>query len=148
MWTLLVAAACAVAPDVSAQARARVGTVHAPPGTDAETRAALSRSLERHLAHAKLDDSLKPYQLSPSLVQLRRYVESPSKQVKLVCVVDLALMDAQGVLVASVRGNVTTPSSERREAIDAAAHAVVSRLPAALQALGASDKKREQVAQR
>jgi hypothetical protein len=68
-------------------------------------------------------------------VQLRRYVEDAPAQAKLVCLIDLALNDAKGNVVASVRGSATTPDTNPRETIDAAAHAAVSRLPGALQAL-------------
>lgn len=124
----------------------RVGVVHAPAGTDAKTLAALSESLHRHLAEAGLSESLRPYTVSPSLVQLRRYVEN-SKQAKLICLVDLALSDTQGNLVASVRGSVTTRGASSRETVDAAAQAAVSRLPRALQALNDS-KTPAQVAAR
>jgi hypothetical protein len=114
----------------------RIAAVHAPAGTDARARAALSESLHRYLSDAALADSLRPYTVSPSLIQLRRYVEG-SKQTKLVCMVDLALSDTQGQVVASVRGSATTRGASSRETIDAAAQAAVTRLPGALQALNA-----------
>jgi hypothetical protein len=75
---------------------------------------------------------------------LRRYVE-PGRNVKLVCVIDLAVFDRQGALLATVRGNAATPGENRAEAIEAAARAAVSRLPSALQAL--RERTQEHVAQ-
>ena len=94
--------------------------------------AALRDALQRHVAEAGLSESLAVYTLSPSVVQLRRYVEA--SRLTLVCVVDLSLRDRQGALLASVRGSATGTSSQN-EAIDRATHAAVSRLPQALQAL-------------
>jgi hypothetical protein len=147
-WGLLLATVLSApfAAAANGDSPVRVGVVHAPAGIDAKTRAALSESLRRHLADAALGESLRPYTVSPSLVQLRRYVEG-SKQVKLICLVDLALSDTQGNLVASVRGSATTRGASSRETIDAAAQAAVTRLPGALQALNAS-KSPAQVAVR
>ena len=123
----------------------RIAAVHAPAGTDARARAALSDSLRRQLAEPGLADSLRPYTVSPSLTQLRRYVEG-SKQARLVCMVDLALSDMHGQVLASVRGRATTHGASSQEAIDAAAHAAVTRLPGVLEALNASQKSPTQVA--
>jgi hypothetical protein len=126
-----------------------MSAAHVPAGTDAKTRAALNDSLRRYLADAHLVESLRPYTVSPSLVQLRRYVEDDtSKQAKLVCLIDLALNDAQGKVVVSVRGSATTRGSGPRATIDAAAHAAVSRLPDALQALDSTRKSPTQLAAR
>jgi hypothetical protein len=132
----------------SGDARVRISAVQVPAGTDAKTRAALNESLERYLADAQLAQSLRPYTVSPSLVQLRRYVEDGRKQAKLVCLVDLALSDSQGNLVASVRGSASTREGSSRDTIDAAAHAAVSRLPSALQALGAARHSSSEIAAR
>jgi hypothetical protein len=136
-WGFLFAALLSgsLAAAASGDARVRVNAVRAPAGTDAKTRAALNESLNRYLADAQLAESLRPYTVSPSLVQLRRYVEDAPTQAKLVCLIDLALNDARGNVVASVRGSATTRDTNPRETIDAAAHAAVSRLPGALQAL-------------
>ena len=148
MYAWMFAALTAAPLTAFGDSAVRVGTVQAPAGTDARTRAALGESLQRHIAQAQLGDSLKPYTIAPSLVQLRRYVEDNGpKQGKLVCVVDLALV-SRGNIVASVRGNVTGSGAARRDVIDAAAQAAVSRLPEALQALDGSRKKAEQVAAR
>jgi hypothetical protein len=146
-WGLLLATimSASLATAKGGDSSLRIGAVHAPAGTDARARAALSASLQRHLADAGLVESLSPYTISPSLTQLRRYVED-SKQVKLVCMVDLALSDAQGSVVGTVRGRATTSGASPRETIDAAAHAAVARLPRALQALSDSQKPPTQVA--
>jgi hypothetical protein len=47
-------------------------------------------------------------------------------------VVDLALSDRQGALLASVRGNASTLGASEDETLDAAARSAVARLPAAL----------------
>jgi hypothetical protein len=136
-WGLLFASllSASFAMAANGDARVRVNAVQAPAGTDAKARAALNDALQRHLADAQLAESLRPYTVSPSIVQLRRYVENTPSQSKLVCLIDLALNDAQGNVVASVRGGATSRDASPRETIDAAAHAAVSRLPGALQAL-------------
>lgn len=126
-----------------------MGAAQVPAGTDAKTLATLNHSLQRYLADAHLVESLRPYTVSPSLVQLRRYVEHDTpKQAKLVCLIDLALSDARGNVVASVRGSATKRGGSARETIDAAAHAAVARLPGALQALGSTHKSPAQLAAR
>jgi hypothetical protein len=146
-WSLLLATVLAApfAAAANGDSSVRIGAVHAPAGTDARARAALSESLHRYLSEAALAASLRRYTVAPSLTQLRRYVEG-SKQAKLVCMVDLALRDTHGNLVASVRGSATTRGASSRETIDAAAHAAVTRLPGALQALNDGQKSPTQVA--
>lgn len=127
-----------------------VNAAEAPTGTLAGVRKALSESVERQLSEAGLEPSLRRYTISPSLVQLRRYVDQDSKRGKWVCVVDLALRDVHHSVVARVRGNATGggAGATARDTLDAAAHAAVSRLPQALQALEAGRKKPEKIAQR
>ena len=125
----------------------RVREAKAPLGVDSDARAALSQAVQRQLDAADLGKALRPYTVFPSLVQLRRYQEAP-KRVKWVCVVDLALEDAGGNVLASVRGNAATYGSSARETLDQAASAAVSRLPEALQALSDSRKKPEKIAGR
>jgi hypothetical protein len=93
----------------------------------------VSEALQRHLADAGLTDSFPGYAISPSVTQLRRYVESD--RLVLVCIVDLALLDEQGTLLATVRGSATSVGASAGDAIDSATHAAVARLPRALQAL-------------
>jgi hypothetical protein len=146
-WALLLVTVLSapLAAAANRDSSVRIAAVHAPAGTDARARAALSESLHRYLLEAQLAESLRPYTVSPSLTQLRRYVEG-SKQAKLVCMVDLALSDMQGQVVASVRGSATTRGASSRETIDAAARAAVTRLPGALQALNDSRNSPTQVA--
>jgi hypothetical protein len=149
-WGLLLGSllSASAALAASGDARVRINAVQAPLGTDAKARAALSESLRRHLSQAELAESLRPYTVSPSLLQLRRYVEDTPKQAKLVCLIDLALNDSQGNIVASVRGSATTRDTSQRDTIDAAAHAAVARLPTALHALGAKQTNPSQLATR
>lgn len=134
-WSVALAALLASSVTLAAGATARINRVEAPPGTDANARAALAQSVRRHLSAAKLDVPLTGYSVSPSLVQLRRYVESSSKETKLVCLVDLALNDGDGRIVATVQGSASSSGATRSETIDAAAEAAVARLPSALHAL-------------
>jgi hypothetical protein len=126
--------------------KGRVHTVAAPAGTDARVRRALGESIEHELATAGLAPSLGDFTVAASLVQLRRYVKAQGAAVEWVCVVDLALLDQEGNVVVSVRGNAATPRGEARETLNAAAHAAVARLPEALQALDAARKRAEKVA--
>lgn len=109
-------------------------------GTDARLKTALQASLERHLDEAHLDQALAGYVLSPSLIQLRRYVGPAPGSVKLVCVVGLAVKSEHGI-VADVRGNAATLGASATETIDAATRAAVSRLPSALALLRAKDDR-------
>src|SRR5215207_11365561 len=85
-WGLLLVTVLSapLAAAANGDSAVRIAAVHAPAGTDARARAALSESLRRYLSEAALADSLRPYTVSPSLTQLRRYVED-SKQARLVC---------------------------------------------------------------
>jgi len=89
-------------------------------------------------------EAVSPYAITPTLVQLRRYVE-PGRRVKLVCVIDLAISNQHGVVVATVRGSAATTGASRDEAVDAAMHAAVVRLPVVLQTL--QERASEHVAQ-
>lgn len=132
---LLVAAL--LATPTSAAPKAKRTTSADRQALRAET--ALRDAVTRHVSDAGLTEQLASYTLSPSVVQLRRYVEK--RKLKLVCVVDLAVKDQQGSLLASVRGNATALGASPEEAVDAAAHAAVAQLPQALQALRGSDRK-------
>jgi len=126
----LLLAATALAQPAASKARAGGGPVR-----DAALRAEarLHDAVERHVNDAGLKPSLQGYRLDSSVVQLRRYAEGRKR--KLVCVVDLALSDPQGSLLASVRGSATTLGTSEDEALDAAAYSAVSRLPGALRAV-------------
>ncbi len=124
----LVVSLAAAAP---ADSSARVDAASAPAGTDTRFKAALRASVSQHLSDAGLSASLAGYSLSPSLVQLRRYIGPGQTTARFVCIVGLALKNDQGLL-ADVRGSATTTSASPLEALDAAAQAAVARLPAVL----------------
>ncbi len=139
-FALLLAGSLAVSLAVAAPADSsiRVESATAPAGTDARLKTALHASITQQLADAGLSASLQGYSLSPSLVQLRRYVEPGQKQARLVCVVGLALNSDRGVL-ADIRGSASTASASQLDAVDAAAHAAVARLPAILSRIQARE---------
>ena len=133
--TMLAAPLASAAPKTKAPGASRPD---ASVSTARSNAAALDTALRRHLADAGLTDSFAAYSISPSVTQLRRYVES--NRLRLVCIVDLALRDEQGSVLATVRGSATTSGASSYEAIDSATHAAVARLPQALQALRASSQ--------
>jgi len=105
-----------------------VEAVSAPAGTDPEVRHALQLAVAQHLAAAGLDESLKGYSLSPTLLQLRRYVDPGQKRTKYVCVVALAVQNESREIVAEIRGSAATLGASQLEAVDAAAHSAVLRV--------------------
>jgi hypothetical protein len=127
--TGLLLAATALAQPAASKSRAD-GAAAQRDALRAEAR--LHDAVERHVNDAGLKRSLQGYRLDSNVVQLRRYAEGRKR--KLVCVVDLALSDPQGSLLASVRGNATTLGTSEDEALDAAAYSAVSRLPQVLKA--------------
>ena len=129
-----------------ADSGARIDAASAPAGTDPRLKVALQNSVAQRVTDAGLARSLEGYSLSPSLVQLRRYVEPGQKHARLVCIVGLALSSDRGV-VADVRGSVVTVGTSQLSAVDAAAQAAVARLPAVLSQLQARDPN-NRVAQR
>jgi hypothetical protein len=130
LTTMLAAPLASGAPKTKAGGTSRANAT--APAARANV-AVVNEALERNLADAGLTDSFAGYAISPSVTQLRRYVESD--RLVLVCVVDLALRNEQGTLLATVRGSATTTGSSPVEAIDSATHAAVGRLPQALLAL-------------
>lgn len=110
---------------------AQVDAPRVPDGTDVRLQAALRQSVREHVSRARLDGALTGYSLSPSLIQLRRYVGPAPERVKLVCIVGLALKSDRG-LVADVRGHAASVGTSPFDVVDAAAHAAVERLPGAL----------------
>jgi hypothetical protein len=139
-FAVVLASCLAVSFAAVAQAdsSARVEAASAPAGTDARLKLALRTSVTQQLADAGLSASLDGYSLSPSLIQLRSYVEPGKKQARLVCIVGLALKSDRGVL-AEMRGSAATVGASPLETVDAAAHAAVARLPAVLSRLQARD---------
>jgi hypothetical protein len=119
---------------VAAPADSSAGVATAAPtdGTDPQLQRALGRYVTEHVAASGLEGSLRGYVLAPALIQLRRYVDPGQKQPKFVCVVGLSLQNQQREIVAEVRGSAATIGSSQLEAIDAAAHSAVLRVPGAL----------------
>jgi hypothetical protein len=130
LTTMLAAPLASAAPKIKARGASRP---NASAAVERSNAVAVSDALQRQLADAGLTDSFAGYAISPSVAQLRRYVEAD--RLVLVCIVDLALRNEQGSLLATVRGSATSTGSSADEAIDSATHAAVSRLPQALQAL-------------
>ena len=130
--------ALSLAAVAHADSSPRVEAASAPAGTDARIKLALQTSVTQQLAAAGLAKSLDGYSLSPALIQLRPYVEPGQKEARLVCIVGLALKNDRGVL-AEMRGTASTAGASPIETIDAAAHAVVARLPAVLSRIQARE---------
>jgi hypothetical protein len=125
-----------------------VAAASAPAGTDARVKQALSESIRLHAGQAGLTDKLRGYSISPALIQLRGFVDPGQKRARTVCVVELALHDAERGLVASIRGNASSVGATPLAVVDAAAHAAVDRLPETLAALQAPEQGRARVAGR
>lgn len=103
---------------------------------------ALAQLVSRQAAESGLDRELQGYSLSPKLLQLRRYVEPGRKQLKVVCIVSIALKDPRDVLVAEVRGTASAIDGGAQAALEAASYAAVMRVPSALAKLrGAADSE-------
>jgi hypothetical protein len=130
--------ALSLAAVAHADSSARVEAASAPAGTDARLKLALQTSVTQQLTEAGLSTSLDGYSLSPSLIQLRPYVEPGQKKARLVCIVGLALKNERGLL-AEIRGSASTTGASPLETVHAAAHAAVARLPAVLSRLQARD---------
>src|SRR5690349_8506766 len=96
--TLAGSLALSFAALAHADSNARVSAATAPAGTDPRLRVALQNSVAQRLTEAGLTRSLEGYSLSPSLVQLRSYIEPGQKHARLVCVVGFALSSDRGVV--------------------------------------------------
>lgn len=136
---LVAVSLCGVA---AADKGVEVTTASAPAGTDARLKQALSDSIRVHANRAGLTDKLRGYSISPSLVQLRAFVDPGQKRPRTVCIVELGLNDASRGLVASIRGNASSVGATPMAIVDAAAHAAVQRLPQTLSALQGPDRAR------
>jgi hypothetical protein len=111
----------------------RVSAVTIPPSASEHTRAMVREAVERRLSEIAPDATRGTYSASVALLQLRRYIGPDGDEPQTVCIVDLALHDASGVLVGSVRGRATAASASPQDALDAAARGAASRVPEALQ---------------
>lgn len=130
--TLLALSLAGVA---AADGRVEVTAASVPAGTDARIKQALSDSIRTQITTAGLEPKLSGYRISPALIQLRRFIEPGQKRARTVCVVELALHDAERGFVANVRGNASSFGATPLDTLDAAAQAAVNRLPETLAAL-------------
>lgn len=114
-----------------------VDVASAPAGTDPRIARALHVAVTEHLAAAGLESELQGYSVSPSLLQLRRYVDPGQKTTKFVCVVALSVQNESREVLAEIRGSAATQGASQLEAVDAAAHSAVLRVAGALAELKA-----------
>jgi hypothetical protein len=128
-------AAAASAP-ADAEARGvRIDSVKVPVSAGERTRETLRDAVARALSDAKLDAPRTEYSVSVSLLQLRRYIGPDDQQPRLVCILDVALHDARGVLIGSLSGRASGSAADAnatRDVLDAATRSTISRLPEAL----------------
>jgi hypothetical protein len=113
----------------------RIDSVKVPASVGERTRDTLRAAVARALSDAKLDAPRTEYSVSVSLLQLRRYIGPDDQQPRLVCIVDVALHDARGVLVGSLSGRASGSAADAnatRDVLDAATRSTISRLPEAL----------------
>ncbi len=124
---------------LNAVAEPRTRSAAATKGAAAkDPKLALPRLVSKHAAESGIDRELRGYSLSPQLVQLRRYVEPGQDQLKVICIVSIALKDPSDSLVGEVKGTASTSDGNALDALDAAARAAVLRVPSALAKLRAS----------
>jgi hypothetical protein len=137
--TLLFSVSSAAAP--AQRSPVTLDSTFATPRADPAIQRVLRETLEHELS--KVDFGNMPYRghyvVSVALLQLRR-TETNGK--KTTCEMGLALRDGHDVLVASIHGRATAESesgdTSSLDAMEAAAHSAVSRLPDAVRA---SEKK-------
>jgi hypothetical protein len=113
----------------------RIGSVKVPASVGEQTRETLRDSVARALSDAKLDSPRIEYSVSVSLLQLRRYIGPDDQQPRLVCILDVALHDARGVLVGSLSGRASASAADAtatRDVLEAATRSTIARLPEAL----------------
>ena len=110
----------------------RLDAVSVPASLGERTRVALRDAVARNLADVKVGATEDRYSVSVALVQLRRYVGPDEPTLRIVCILDVALHDAQGALVGSLRGRASGASVATSDMLDAAAHSAISRLPEAV----------------
>lgn len=147
--SLLFASLAGAAPaGAHGAASLRIDAVTARSSVDADTKRALRDEVAKNVAALDLDGLVGRYTLSPSLVQLRRYVDAGASEPKLVCIVDVALRDGHDALVGSVRGSVSAEGVTQREAIAAAVHSAMKRVPQAIQIAERSQPRQAAYAER
>ena len=129
----------AAAAPSTARGGVSVRPVAASSAVDAKTRALLTDAVTRNLARASAGAPLGDYSVSPSLVQLRRYVErGADSRATIVCIVELALTDAHGAILGVTHGSATVAGGTTADAIEAAARAASSPIAASLRAIEGS----------
>jgi hypothetical protein len=129
------------APPATAKVVAlQVDAVSAPPTVGDETRRVFRDAVTRNMAEADVAASLRGYSVSPSLIQLRRYLEPDTRGPKLVCIVDLALHDENNGLIGSARGSVAATGATEREAVQAAVRSAFGRVGEAVRLAQASQE--------
>jgi hypothetical protein len=155
-----VAIACSIANGALAEPAARTavpaaehGTIHVsavtvPPTMSERTRTMLRDAVEQRLSEIAPDMSRGGYSASVALLQLRRYIGPDSNEPRTVCIVDLALHDASGVIVGSVRGRASAVAMTPQEILDAAARSAAARVPDALRMVTEASKARGAYARR
>jgi hypothetical protein len=126
----------------AADSSAGAAPVTAAAATDARLSRALQKAVAEHVVESGLEAALRGYSLSPSLIQLRRYVDPGQSRSKFVCVVALSLQNGQHEVLAEVRGNAATAGPSQLEAIDAAAHSAVLRVADVLAKVQGRDTSR------
>ncbi|HEX4335220.1 MAG TPA: hypothetical protein VH062_04860 [Polyangiaceae bacterium] len=120
------------APSTVNSSAIHVDSVSVPATVSSRTRVALRDAIARHLSETQLGATSSPYSVSVSLQQMRRYVGPDDQETKTICIVDVALHDARGALVGSLRGRASGASTTGNDVLDAAARSAVTRLPEAL----------------
>jgi hypothetical protein len=145
------------APVDAATRGVRIDSVKVPASVGEQTRETLRDAVARALSDEKLDSPRIEYSVSVSLLQLRRYIGPDDQEPRLVCILDIALHDARGVLVGSLSGRASssaTDATATRDVLEAATRSTISRLPEALkladkaQRVTAAPKHRGRVARR
>ncbi|HEY4159642.1 MAG TPA: hypothetical protein VGM29_16140 [Polyangiaceae bacterium] len=88
----------------------------------------------------------RAYTLSPALIQLRRFLEDGRRTPTLACVIDIAVSDERGVLIATVRGSTKALNASPRQALEGAADAALRKLGPVLVADGQGSQARKPIA--
>lgn len=133
--TLLLSVSSAAAP---AQRRpVTLDSTVATSRADSATQRVLRETIEHELS--KVDFGSMPYRGHYAVsVALLRFRRTGTNGKKALCEVGLALRDAHDMLVASIQGRATAESesgdTSSFDAMEAAAHSAVSRLPDAVRA--------------
>jgi hypothetical protein len=107
--------------------RIRVLAPTAAATVDTQTRVAFRDSVQQSLEQSALAPQ-RVYVLSPRLLLLRSFLEDGQRTPTLACVVEFAISDEQGVLIATVRGSARSQSATTRATIQSASDAAIRQL--------------------